>query len=358
MLPDTLRQRTIWKSPEYLKVKHTFGTAMKKLINKPENYVDEVLQGMVAAHPDTYAIGGSTGRMFHRPHAMEGKVGIVSGGGFGHIPVFGGYIGDGLLDACAVGNVFASPDMNPMLESIQFANTGKGVLCVVGNYGGDRMNFDMACEMAEMEDIEVVKVIVADDVAAAPPEEAEKRRGVAGFVYVTKIAGAAAAAGYDLAKTQAAAQKAADNIRSIGVALTSCTVPQARKPTFEIADDEIEIGMGIHGEPGVGRSKLSSVDDITDQMIHRLLADKPINSGDRVAILVNGLGATPVEELYLVLRRANARLNEKGAVLADIRVGNYATSMEMAGASITLMHLDDELGSLLKADAACPFWRN
>ncbi|WP_282077778.1 dihydroxyacetone kinase subunit DhaK [Epibacterium ulvae] len=331
---------------------------MKKLINKPENYVDEVLQGMAAAHPETYAIGGATGRMLHRPQPVAQKVGVVSGGGFGHIPVFGGYIGDGLLDACAIGDVFASPDMNPMLESIQFASTGKGVLCIVGNYGGDRMNFDMACEMAEMEDITAVKVVVADDVAAAPPEESEKRRGVAGFVYVTKIAGAAAAAGYDLIQTQNVAQKAADNIRSIGVALTSCTVPQAGKPTFDIADDEIEIGMGIHGEPGVGRSKLTSVDTIADQMIDRLLTDKPVNSGERVAILVNGLGATPVEELYLMMRRAKARLANLGAELAHIRVGNYATSMEMAGASITLMHLDDELECLLNAGADCPFWRN
>lgn len=331
---------------------------MKKLINRPEKYVDEVLQGMAAAHANNYVIGGATGRMLHRPKVVEGKVGVVSGGGFGHIPVFAGYIGDGLLDACAVGDVFASPDMNPMLESINFADSGRGVLCIVGNYGGDRMNFDMACEMAGVDDIEAVKVIVSDDVAAAPPEEAEKRRGIAGFVYVTKVAGAAAAAGYDLAKTQTVARKAADSIRSIGVALTSCTVPQAGKPTFEIADDEIEIGMGIHGEPGVGRSKMTTVDDVTSQMVERLLADKPVAMGDRIALLVNGLGATPVEELYLVFRQAKALLEQAGANLAHVRVGNYATSMEMAGASITLMHLDDELETLLNTDANCPFWRN
>jgi len=331
---------------------------MKKLINKPEDYVDEVLEGMAAAHPEAYKIDGATGRMLRKPQIQPDKVGVVSGGGFGHIPVFAGYIGDGLLDACAVGDVFASPDMNPMLEAIQFADQGKGVLCVVGNYGGDRMNFDMACEMAEMDDINAKKVIVSDDVAAAGPEEAEKRRGVAGFVFVTKIAGAAAAEGRSLDDVVAAAQSAADNVRSVGVALSSCTVPQAGKPTFEIADDEMEIGMGIHGEPGVRRGKVRPVDEVTDEIMDMLLADKPITAGGRVAVLVNGLGATPIEELYLVFRHAQQRLIAAGAEIAFHLIGNYATSMEMAGASITLMHLDADLEALLKAPATCPFWNN
>ncbi|WP_299782003.1 dihydroxyacetone kinase subunit DhaK [uncultured Roseobacter sp.] len=330
---------------------------MKKLINKPENYVDEVLAGMQAAHPETYQVGGATGRMLHRPKPVAGKVGVVSGGGFGHIPVFVGYVGDGLLDACAVGDVFASPDMNPMLDSIQFADQGKGVLCVVGNYGGDRMNFDMACEMAEMDDIVARKVIVSDDVAAAGREEAEKRRGVAGFVFVTKVAGAAAAAGQSLDEVETVTQRAADNVRSVGVALSSCTVPQAGQPTFDIADDEMEIGMGIHGEPGVRRGKLRPVDEVTDEMVDMLLADKPVSNGSRIALLVNGLGATPVEELYLVFRQAKARLEAAGAVIAQYMVGNYATSMEMAGASLTVLHLDDDLEALVKASANCPFWK-
>ena len=320
---------------------------MKKLINKPENYVDEVLQGMTAAHPETYMIDGATRRMLRRPTAIAGKVGVISGGGFGHLPVFAGYIGDGLLDACAVGDVFASPDMNPMLEAIQFADQGKGVLCVVGNYGGDRMNFDMACEMAEMDDITATKVIVSDDVAAAGPEEAEKRRGVAGFVFVAKIAGAAAAAGRSLEEVAAVAQSAADNVRSIGVALSSCTVPQAGKPTFNIADDEMEIGMGIHGERGVRRGQLRPVDEVADEMIDMSLADKPVKTGARIAVLINGLGATPIEELYLLFRRAKQRFETAGAVIAFHRVGNYATSMEMAGASISILHLDDDLETLL-----------
>lgn len=331
---------------------------MKKLINQPENYVDEVLDGMQAAHPDAYKVGGSTGRMLHRPAPVASKVGVVSGGGFGHIPVFAGYIGDGLLDACAVGDVFASPDMNPMLESIQFADQGKGVLCIVGNYGGDRMNFDMACEMADMEDIRARKVIVSDDIAAAGPDEAEKRRGVAGFVFVTKIAGAAAADGRSLDEVEAIAQHAADNVRSVGVALSSCIVPQAGKPTFDIAADEMEIGMGIHGEPGVRRGKLRPVDEVTDEIIDMLLTDKAIAKGNRIAILINGLGATPVEELYLVFRQARSRIEAAGATIAKQLIGNYATSMEMAGMSITLLHLDEELESLLNAPANCPFWKN
>ena len=331
---------------------------MKKLINDTANYVNEVVEGMCIAYPDTFSVGGETSRMMHRTTAAENKVGVVSGGGFGHIPVFAGYVGKGLLDACAVGDVFASPDMNPMLESIQFASSGKGVLCVVGNYGGDRMNFDMAGEMAEMEDIETTKVIVADDVASAGPDEAEKRRGVAGIVFVFKVAGAAAQAGHDLAATTALTQRAADNCRTIGVALSSCIVPQAGKPTFDIGDDEIEIGMGIHGEPGVWRGPLKPVDDIVDELMDHLTKDRPLSKGDRVAVLVNGAGATPIEELYLVYRRANAILADQGIEVVLPLVGNYATSMEMAGASITVMKLDDELESMLRAPAENPFWRN
>lgn len=331
---------------------------MKKLINNPENYVDEVLQGMCLAHPNQYAIDGDTSRVIRRATLADNKVGVVSGGGFGHLPVFAGYVGDGLLDACAVGDVFASPDMNPMLESVRIANSGKGVLCVVGNYGGDRMNFDMTGEMAEMEDITTTKVIVADDVASASPDEAEKRRGVAGLVYVFKIAGAAAASGLSLEETTSAAQKAADNCRSIGVALTSCTVPQAGKPTFEIDDDEVELGMGIHGEPGVWRGKVKPVDELTDEMLDYILKDMPLSNQDKISVLVNGLGATPIEELFLVYRQVKARLDAIGVNVVFPMVGNYATSMEMAGASITVMKLDDQLEDLLGADAECPFWRN
>ena len=331
---------------------------MKKLINNPENYVDEVVEGMCLMHPETYTVDGDTSRVLRRTTAAKDKVGVISGGGFGHLPLFAGYIGEGLLDACAIGDVFASSDMNPMLESVRIANTGKGVLCVVGNYGGDRMNFDMTSEMAEMEDIVTTKVIVADDVASAGPEEASKRRGVGGLVYVFKIAGAATAAGQSLEEATATTQRASDNCRSIGVALSSCIVPQAGKATFEIADDEVELGMGIHGEPGVWRGKIKPVNDLVDEMIEYILKDMPLGASDRVSILVNGLGATPIEELYLVFRRAKELLEKQGVTIALPMVGNYATSMEMAGASITVMKLDDELESLLGAPADCPFWRN
>lgn len=331
---------------------------MKKLMNDAVNYVDEVLDGLQQAHPDIYAIDGETGRMLRKVTPSEGRVGVISGGGFGHLPVFAGYVGEGLLDACAVGDVFASPDMNPMLEAITWADTGQGVVCVVGNYGGDKMNFAMACEMAEMEDITAHRVIVSDDVASAGVDEAEKRRGVAGLVYVMKIAGAAAVAGRDLDGVLAATQKAANNCRSIGVALGSCIVPQAGKPTFEIADDEIEIGMGIHGEPGVWRGKMKPADELVQEMLDHLTPELDLGKGSRVAILVNGLGATPNEELYILFRAAKRILEGMGVTLVQPLVGNYATSMEMSGASITLMEMDHDLETLLAAPAHNPFWRN
>lgn len=331
---------------------------MKKLMNEAVDYVDETLDGLQLAHPEIYKVDGETGRMLRKTKASDGKVGVVSGGGFGHLPIFAGYVGDGLLDACAVGDVFASPDMNPMLESIKWADSGQGVLCVVGNYGGDKMNFGMASEMAEMEDIAVQQIIVSDDVASAKLEEAEKRRGVAGLVYVIKIAGAAASEGRSLDDVLAAANHASSNVRSIGAALGSCIVPQAGKPTFEIADDEMEIGMGIHGEPGVRRGKMMSADALVAELLGHLTDELELSKGSRVSILVNGLGATPNEELYILFRAANKILTDMGVEIVHPLVGNYATSMEMAGASISLMKLDDELERLLAAPAVNPFWRN
>lgn len=327
-------------------------------MNDAVNYVDEVLDGLQQAHPETYAVDGETGRMLRKATPTSGRVGVVSGGGFGHLPVFAGYVGDGLLDACAVGDVFASPDMSPMLEAITHADSGQGVVCIVGNYGGDKMNFAMACEMAEVEDITAHQVIVSDDVASAGVGEAEKRRGVAGLVYVMKIAGAAAQYGQSLNDVLSVTQKAAANCRSIGVALGSCIVPQAGKPTFQIADDEMEIGMGIHGEPGVWSGKIKPADDIVQDMLDRLTGELNLAKGSRVSILVNGLGATPNEELYILFRAANRILKGMGVDVVQPLVGNYATSMEMAGASITLITLDDELEHLLAAPAVNPFWRN
>lgn len=330
---------------------------MKKILNQPEAYVDEMLDGFVAAHPEHYAMYGDTGKVVTRAtKAKDGKVGIVTGGGSGHLPVFTGYVGDGLLDACAIGDVFASPSAEQMADALRAANHGAGVLRLYGNYGGDVMNFDMAGEMVEFEDIECTTVLLADDVASAPPAEAEKRRGVAGMVYAFKIAGAAADEWRDLAGVTAAAQKAADACRSIGVALSPCTVPQAGKPTFEIGDDEMEMGMGIHGEPGVWRGKLRTADEIAGEVMDRLLADMPLAAGDRVSVMVNSLGATPPEELYILYRVVKARLEGAGATIVMPLVGRYATSMEMAGVSFTLFKLDDDLETLLKAPCDCAFW--
>jgi dihydroxyacetone kinase-like protein len=331
---------------------------MKKILNAPESYVDEMLSGLVAAHPEYYRLHGDSGKVIARAMpGSSGKVGIVTGGGSGHLPVFTGYVGAGLLDACAIGDVFASPSAEQMADAIRAADSGAGVLRLYGNYGGDVMNFDMAGDLVEFEDISCTTVLLTDDVSSAPPEEAEKRRGVAGMVYAFKMAGAAAEEGRDLEAVTAVAQKAADACRSIGVALSPCTVPQAGKPTFEIADDEIEMGMGIHGEPGVWRGKLKTADEIAGEMMDRLLADMPLAQGDRVSILVNSLGATPPEELYILYNVVKARLEGEGATIVMPLVGRYATSMEMAGVSFTLCRLDDELEALLEAPCDCAFWR-
>jgi dihydroxyacetone kinase-like protein len=331
---------------------------MKKILNSTVDYVDEMLAGLVAAHPEYYRFHGDSGKVVARAKSgSEGKVGIVTGGGSGHLPVFTGYVGEGLLDACAIGDVFASPSAEQMADAIRAADQGKGVLRLYGNYGGDILNFDMAGDLVEFDDITCTTVLLTDDIASAPPEEHQKRRGVAGMVYAFKIAGASAEEGRDLEAVTKIAQKAADSCRSIGVALSSCTVPQAGKPTFEIADDEIEMGMGIHGEPGIWRGKLRTADEIATEMMERLLADMPLGSGDRISIMVNSLGATPPEELYILYNKVKAALELTGSTIVMPLVGRYATSMEMAGVSFTLCKLDEELETLLTAPCDCAFWR-
>jgi dihydroxyacetone kinase-like protein len=330
---------------------------MKKILNDPVDYVDEMLDGLCAAHPEYYA--QPTPRVIARAGgAIDGKVGIVTGGGSGHLPIFTGYVGPGLLDAAAIGDVFSSPTAEQMAAAIVQAHGGAGILRLYGNYGGDVMNFDMAGEMVEMEhEIRATTVLLADDIASAPPEEADKRRGVAGMVYGFKIAGARAAQMADLEEVTRVAQKTADACRSIGMALTPCTVPQAGKPTFQIDEADMEMGMGIHGEPGIWRDKLKPADAITDEMVDRLLADRAAGAGDRLSVLVNSLGATPPEELYIIYRRVKARLEDQGATIVMPLVGRYGTSMEMTGVTLTFCWLDDELEGLLKAPADCAFWR-
>ena len=352
------------QSAEPLAVGKLGGDAeMKKILNNPTDYVAEMLVGLCAAHPEYYQQAGDDGRVIKRPDApVDGKVGIVTGGGSGHLPIFTGYIGKGLLDACAIGEVFASPSVEQMAEAIRVANGGRGVLRLYGNYGGDIMNFDMAGDVVEMEDIQTTTVLLTDDVASAKPDEADKRRGVAGMVYAFKTAGAKAEQGADLSDVTRVAQKTADHCRSIGAALTPCTVPQAGKPTFTIGDDEMEMGMGIHGEPGVWRGKLKPADAIAHEMVDHLVNDfaasgLALGSGDRVSVLVNSLGATPPEELYILYRIVAERLGSMAVEIVMPLVGRYATSMEMTGASFTFCKLDDEIETLLKAPAECAFWK-
>lgn len=331
---------------------------MKKILNSPQAYVDEMLDGLVAAHPEGLRRLGDDGRVIARAGgAVPGKVGVITGGGSGHLPMFLGYVGDGLLDACAVGNVFAGPRVADCQVAANAADGGAGVLQLYGNYGGDRMNFDMAQEFLEMQGVKVKSVRVADDVASAPAAERTKRRGVAGMVYAFKVAGARAAEGGPLQDVTTAARKAADACRSIGVALTPCVVPESGKASFSIADSEIEFGMGIHGEPGIWRGPMKSADALADEMLDHLLPELQLTRGSRVAVLVNSLGATPHEELYILYRRVAKVLADKGATPVMPLVGRYATSMEMAGASLTLMPLDSELERLLKAQASCAFWK-
>lgn len=327
---------------------------MKKLMNAPDAFVDEMLDGLVSAHPSLMR----EGRVIRlAAPARKGKVGIVSGGGSGHLPLFTGYVGKGLIDACAIGDVFAGPSVEACEQAIRAAEGGRGVLRLYGNYGGDRMNFDLAGEMVEIDDIETTTVLGTDDIASAAPEESSKRRGVAGIVYAYKIAGAKADAGADLAEVTATAQAAVDACRTIGVALSPCQIPGAAKPTFTLGENEIEMGMGIHGEPGIWRDRLRSADEIADEMVRRLLADPVKQASDRVSVLVNSLGATPLEELFIVWRRVAAQLRKQGLTIVRPLVGPFVTSMEMAGLSVSLLHLDAEREKLLAAPAECPFWR-
>ncbi len=329
---------------------------MKKFLNAPEQFVDEMLAGIYAAHPDLLACAGGDPRCVVTARPVSGKVGIATGGGSGHLPLFLGYVGAGLLDGCAVGGVFQSPSADQMLEVTKRIDQGAGVLYIYGNYTGDIMNFDMAAEMADMEGIKVLSLTGNDDVAASPRGEEHKRRGVAGIFFVYKAAGAAAAEGMSLDEVKRVAEKAKANVRTMGVALTSCIVPEVGHASFSIGENEMEIGMGIHGEPGIRRGPLRSADQVVDEMLAAILADLPYVRGDEVAVLVNGLGATPKEELYVLYRRIAARLAEAGISVAQVHVGEYATAMEMAGASISLMKLDAELRRLIARPAHTPFF--
>jgi phosphoenolpyruvate---glycerone phosphotransferase subunit DhaK len=328
----------------------------KKLINDPFNVVDEALEGFVAAHADLITLPEP--RVVVRRERAADKVGIVVGGGSGHEPAFGGYVGVGMADAAACGNVFASPPPNVILSAIRAANHGRGVLMAYGNYAGDVMNFGLAAQLAAAEAIEVREVRVSDDVASAPPHESAKRRGIAGDIIVFKCAGAAAEGGRSLEEVERAAAHANASTRSMGVALSACEVPGSGRPTFEIGDDEMEIGMGVHGEPGVERGPLQSADEVASALVDRIVADAGDAAHGDVALLVNGLGATANVDQYIFFRAAQRALEATGLRVVRGYVGEFITSLEMAGASVTVTLLDHELLALLDAPARTPAFKS
>ena len=329
---------------------------MKKLINSPDTVTDDALIGVVAAHGNLVkVIEPNVVVRVDAPRA--GKVGVLSGGGSGHEPMHGGFVGMGMLDAACPGAVFTSPVPDQMLAATKAVDGGAGVLHIVKNYTGDIMNFELAAEMARAEGIEVTSVVIADDVAVKDSLYTAGRRGVGGTVLAEKIVGAAAEAGADLATVTALCQKVQDNVRSMGMALTSCTVPAAGKPTFELGDDEMEIGVGIHGEPGRTRMKVTSAAEITSMLATPILDDLPFVAGDKVLAFVNGMGGTPLIELYIVFAELKKILDGRGITIARNLVGNYITSLEMAGCSITLLRLDDELTKYWDAPVLTPALR-
>ena len=329
---------------------------MRKFINAPPAMVDEMLRGIYAAHADQLKPVRDDLRCCVAVRKKPGKVGLATGGGSGHLPLFLGYVGEGMLDGCSIGGVFQSPSADQMLEVTKEINSGAGVLYIYGNYGGDVMNFDMAGEMASMDDIRVEQVLGADDVASAPKGSEAKRRGVAGIFYVYKVAGARAEEMGSLDEVKAVAQKAASSVRTMGVALSACTIPEVGKPTFEIAEGQMEIGMGIHGEPGIRKGPLAAADAVVDEMMEPVLKELNLGRGDEVSVLINGLGATPAEELYVLYRRVDEVVKKTGAKIYRPYVGEFATSMEMAGASISILPLDGELKRLLDSPARTPFF--
>ncbi len=326
---------------------------MKKIINKVEDIVIEMCEGIVKAHPEQLAFSKKY-KFIKRKQLNKDKVTLISGGGSGHEPAHAGFVGKGMLDVAVCGDVFASPSTIQVYNAILETQSDKGTLLIIKNYSGDCMNFDAAAEMAEDDDITVEKVYVNDDVAVKDSLYTVGRRGVAGTVLVHKLAGAAAEQGMDLKQVKEVAQKVIKNVRSIGFALTSCTVPAKGTPTFSLNDDEIEFGVGIHGEPGIAREKIATAEELAVRMVDLVTKDLPIVSGDEVALLVNGLGGTPLQELYLLNNSVTTALENKNIKIYKTFVGNYMTAIDMAGASISLLKLDDELKSYLDASVDTP----
>jgi dihydroxyacetone kinase-like protein len=327
---------------------------MKKLVNDPSDYVDEMLEGMVAAYPDRVRRLDGTKVLVRSDAPVDGKVGVVSGGGSGHEPTHAGYIGDGMLDGAAAGEVFTSPTADELNEMVRACDAGEGVLCVVKNYEGDVMNFDTAAEMAEMEDVEVAQVVVNDDVAVEDSLYTSGRRGVCGTILVHKAVGAKAADGGSLEEVQAVGEKVIDNVRTMGMALTSCITPEKGEETFDLGEDEIELGIGIHGEPGTERTEMMTADEVAEHLTENVLADLDPDEGDDVVSIVNGMGGTPLSELFIVNRKVQEILDDRGLETWDAWVGDYMTSLDMMGCSVTVCRVDDELKELLDSSVDTP----
>lgn len=329
---------------------------MKKIINNPNDVVSDMVSGMIQAFPEELEqIDGTM--VIKRKELSSNKVGLVSGGGSGHEPAHAGYVGKGMLDAAVAGEVFTSPTPDQILEAIKAVDTGHGVLLIVKNYTGDVMNFDMASELAESEGIKVEQVIVNDDVAVEDSDFTTGRRGIAGTVFVHKIAGAMAETGATLNEVKEIAEKTINQVRSMGMALTPCTVPAAGKPSFQLEENEMEIGIGIHGEAGIERKPIASAEDIANELTQKVFDDLGLQSGDEVAVMINGLGATPEMELFILQKHVNQLLENKRLSVFRTYVGEFMTSLEMTGCSVTLLKVDDQLKSLLEAASEATAFR-
>ncbi len=325
---------------------------MKKIINDAKNYTDDMLKGIYKAYPEQVKYVAEDLRCYCKVKKTEGKVAIITGGGTGHLPLFLGYVGDGLLDGCAVGSVFQSPTPEQIYEISKEVQAGAGVLYLYGNYTGDIMTFDMAAQMCDMDDIRTASIVGADDVNSGAPEV---RRGVAGIYFMYKAAGAKAAQMGSLEEVLQAAQKAKDNTRTVGFALTPCIIPEVGKANFSLGENEMAMGMGIHGEPGIWNGPLKTSYEIAKESVETLLQDMPVQAGEEAALLINGLGASSLEELYILSSDVHSLLEEKGIKIYKTLVGEYATSMEMAGASISICRLDEELKEWMDYPVSTPF---
>lgn len=329
---------------------------MKKIINTPANVVRDMVEGMELANPDIRILPGTT-VVVRKDAPVSGKVGLISGGGSGHEPAHGGFVGPGMLDAACAGDVFTSPSVDQMMAAISAVDAGKGVLIIAKNYTGDNLNFDLAMELLEDMGTRTAKVIVHDDIAVEESSNTTGRRGVAGTMLVQKVASACAEAGGNLEEVRDAAQAAADNVRTFGFALSPCIIPAVGKPSFSLDEDEMELGTGIHGEAGVRRMKVQTAHDLANEMVEKLLIDMPVEEGEEVCILVNGMGSTPLMELYILYKEVHLALKIKGINIVKSYVGEYMTSLEMSGASVSVMKLDEKRKQYLNAPANTPGFR-